>query len=69
CTQYDFYGIPPEEDPDHPMSGLFRFKVGFGGRIVHRPGSWDLPLKGGLYGAYRVAEAARGWYYRKFKKR
>lgn len=69
CESYDFYGIPPEEDPDHPMSGLYRFKVGFGGEVVHRPGSWDLPLKPALYGAYRLAEAARGWYYRKFRKR
>ena len=68
CESYDFYGIPPEEDPEHPMSGLYRFKVGFGGSIVHRPGSWDLPLKPGLYEIYRQAESLRSWYYRKFKK-
>ena len=28
CTEYDLFGIPPENDPDHPMSGLYRFKTG-----------------------------------------
>jgi lipid II:glycine glycyltransferase (peptidoglycan interpeptide bridge formation enzyme) len=41
CLVYDFFGIPPRDDPDHPMAGLYRFKTGFGGRIIHRPGSWD----------------------------
>ena len=69
CTSYDFYGIPPVEDPEHPMAGLYRFKTGFGGRIVHRPGSWDFPLRPLLYRGYRLAEALRGWYFRKLKKR
>jgi len=69
CTEYDLYGIPPEEDPDHPMAGLYRFKTGFGGSIIHRPGSWDLPFHPAVYRLYRLAEAARGWYYRKFRKR
>lgn len=41
CAEYDLFGIPPHEDPAHPMAGLYRFKTGFGGRIIHRPGSWD----------------------------
>jgi len=69
CESYDFYGIPPMEDPNHPMAGLYRFKVGFGGAIVHRPGSWDLPFKPGLYKVYRLLEKMRTWYYRKFRKR
>jgi lipid II:glycine glycyltransferase (peptidoglycan interpeptide bridge formation enzyme) len=27
------------------MAGLYRFKTGFGGRIIHRPGSWDYPYR------------------------
>lgn len=69
CTEYDLYGIPPEENPDHPMAGLYRFKTGFGGAIVHRPGSWDLPFHPAVYRLFRRAEAARGWYYRSFRKR
>jgi lipid II:glycine glycyltransferase (peptidoglycan interpeptide bridge formation enzyme) len=41
CAVYDLFGIPPSEDPNHPMAGLYRFKTGFGGRVIHRPGSWD----------------------------
>jgi lipid II:glycine glycyltransferase (peptidoglycan interpeptide bridge formation enzyme) len=69
CVEYDFYGIPPRDDPGHPMSGLYRFKTGFGGRIVHRGGSWDCPLRPVLYRAFRAAESARNWYYKDFRKR
>jgi len=59
CKVYDLFGIPPNEDPDHPMSGLFRFKTGFGGVIVHRPGSWDYPCRLFLYSLFRKAETLR----------
>jgi lipid II:glycine glycyltransferase (peptidoglycan interpeptide bridge formation enzyme) len=52
CLEYDLFGIPPGEDPGHPMAGLYRFKTSFGGRIIHRPGSWDYtykPLSRGLF--------------------
>lgn len=66
---YDFFGIPPSDDPDHPMHGLYRFKTGFGGRVVHRAGAWDLTLRP-LFGAVlRSAEHLRRWYYFSFKKR
>jgi lipid II:glycine glycyltransferase (peptidoglycan interpeptide bridge formation enzyme) len=41
CMRYDLFGIPPDDNPDHPMAGLYRFKTGFGGKTIHRPGSWD----------------------------
>ncbi|MDR1127474.1 MAG: peptidoglycan bridge formation glycyltransferase FemA/FemB family protein [Treponema sp.] len=41
CAVYDLFGIPPSEDSHHPMAGLYRFKTSFGGRVIHRPGSWD----------------------------
>jgi lipid II:glycine glycyltransferase (peptidoglycan interpeptide bridge formation enzyme) len=69
CGEYDFYGIPPTAAPDHPMAGLYRFKTGFGGRIIHRPGSWDFPLRPMAYSAFRKAEALRLWYYKDFRKR
>ncbi|MCL2127924.1 MAG: peptidoglycan bridge formation glycyltransferase FemA/FemB family protein, partial [Treponema sp.] len=59
CTSYDLFGIPPGEDPGHPMAGLYRFKTGFGGRIVHRSGSWDYPCKPALYALFRAAERLR----------
>jgi lipid II:glycine glycyltransferase (peptidoglycan interpeptide bridge formation enzyme) len=59
CTQYDLFGIPPDENPHHPMAGLYRFKTGFGGRIIHRPGSWDYPCKPALYALFSGAEHLR----------
>jgi len=59
CTRYDLFGIPPDENPDHPMAGLYRFKTGFGGCILHRGGSWDYPCKPLLYVLFSTAESLR----------
>jgi len=56
CKNYDFFGIPPIYDPDHPMAGLYLFKTGFGGNIIHRPGSWDYPYHIVIYRIFRFAE-------------
>ena len=69
CAEYDLFGMPPAEDPNHPMAGLYRFKTGFGGRIIHRSGSWDFsckPLARRLFGA---AEALRKTLWTMKKKR
>lgn len=68
CPVYDFYGMPPTDDPAHPMHGLYLFKTGFGGTIVHRMGSVDVPLNK-MYRMYIAAEKARAWYHRKFLKK
>jgi len=59
CREYDLFGIPPNNDPAHPMAGLYRFKTGFGGKIIHRPGSWDFPCRPLVYRLFRFAEALR----------
>ena len=64
---YDFYGMPPSDDKNHSMYGLYLFKTGFGGRIVHRPGSLDFPLSP-LYAPYALAESARAFYHKRIKK-
>ncbi len=69
CESYDLFGIPFRDDPRDPMYGLYRFKTGFGGMVVNRPGSWDYPLLPAGYALYRRVEAARRWYYKRFKKR
>ncbi len=69
CHSYDFYGIPPVNNPKHPMYGLYRFKTGFGGEIVHRAGAWDLPTSLFYYRLFRILEKLRLFYYKKVKKR
>jgi lipid II:glycine glycyltransferase (peptidoglycan interpeptide bridge formation enzyme) len=66
---YDMFGIPPSDDPSHPMHGLYRFKTGFGGAIVHRPGCWDVVQAPVVGAAFRAAERGRGWYHHTLKKR
>ena len=68
CLSYDLFGIPPADDPAHPMHGLYRFKTGFGGRILHRLGCWDAPFRPSGYLAYRLGERGRQWYYRRLRK-
>lgn len=68
CKRYDFYGIPPCDDPSHPMYGLYRFKTGFGGTIIHRVGSWDIPIKPFLYSGFRFLEKLRAIWFKRVKK-
>lgn len=66
---YDMYGMPPEgKDENHPMHGLYMFKSNFGGLNIHRPGSWDFPLKAS-YGLYRCAENLRAFWHKKVIKK
>ena len=67
CQVYDMYGIPPTDDENHPMYGLYRFKTGFGGQVVHRPGSLDIPLSP-LYKFYVLGERLRNFWYKRVKK-
>jgi lipid II:glycine glycyltransferase (peptidoglycan interpeptide bridge formation enzyme) len=59
CAYYDLFGIPPDADPAHPMAGLYLFKTGFGGRIIHRPGCYDYAYNPLLTAAFHAAEKAR----------
>lgn len=69
CPAYDFYGMPPTDNENHPMHGLYLFKTGFGGAIVHRPGSFDIPLRPAVYALYTAAEKARAFFFRKVVKK
>jgi lipid II:glycine glycyltransferase (peptidoglycan interpeptide bridge formation enzyme) len=39
---YDFWGIPETDDESEAMSGVYRFKRGWGGRIVQFPGCYEI---------------------------
>ncbi|GMO52209.1 MAG: lipid II:glycine glycyltransferase FemX [Termitinemataceae bacterium] len=59
CLVYDLFGIPPTDDPKHPMAGLYRFKTGFGGTIVHRTGCQDYVYKTVFTKVFGAAERLR----------
>ena len=66
---YDMYGMPPEgKDENHPMHGLYMFKANFGGKNIHRTGSWDIPLKA-IYHPYSAAEKLRAFWHKKVIKK
>lgn len=44
AKEYDLFGVAPKGEENHPLSGLSRFKFGFGGKRVKRMGCWDYPL-------------------------
>jgi peptidoglycan pentaglycine glycine transferase (the first glycine) len=61
CRAYDLWGVPDEEEAtleaeftqrSDGLWGVYRFKRGFGGRLVRTVGAWDLvyaPLRYRLY--------------------
>jgi len=71
CRTYDLWGIPDQvgadpaayEDPENwgtgGLWGVYRFKRGFGGRVVCTIGAWDLVYSAVGYGLYRAAVALR----------
>lgn len=68
CCDYDFFGIPPDNDPNHPMAGLYKFKTGFGGRIVHRAGCYDAPITTLPYRVFMFMEKTRLYWHKNVKK-
>jgi peptidoglycan pentaglycine glycine transferase (the first glycine) len=66
-AKYDFWGISPKVsgveadmthhgytwDSDHTLSGITRFKSGFGGEYVEYPDAFELPVSEWRYGLFR----------------
>ena len=52
CTVYDLWGAPDKFDERDPLWGVYRFKEGFGGRVVRHIGAWDLPVRPLYYRLY-----------------
>ena len=44
CRIYDFRGVPGQVGEEHPLYGLYKFKLGFGGDYVEFVGEMDLVL-------------------------
>jgi lipid II:glycine glycyltransferase (peptidoglycan interpeptide bridge formation enzyme) len=49
CTCYDFWGAPSVFKESDPLWGVFKFKEGFGGKVVRTVGAWDFALRPTLY--------------------
>jgi lipid II:glycine glycyltransferase (peptidoglycan interpeptide bridge formation enzyme) len=60
CLRYDLGAVSPGKDPEHPYFGMYRFKTGFGGKIIHQSGSWDYPLDDEGYEIFRNSEMIDG---------
>ncbi|TVQ35638.1 MAG: peptidoglycan bridge formation glycyltransferase FemA/FemB family protein [Spirochaetaceae bacterium] len=65
CSSYDMFGVPPRDNPAHPMYGLYRFKTGFGGRVHHFRGCWDYPIDAAEYRAHAHAQTCHSAYHRR----
>ncbi len=63
CSEYDFFGVSPIADQSHPMYGLYRFKMGFGGQLYRRMGCWDYPLHKVKYRYYSSVEFKNQSYH------
>ncbi|MCR5612804.1 lipid II:glycine glycyltransferase FemX [Treponema sp.] len=62
---YDMYGMPPEgKNENHPMHGLYMFKANFGGKNIHRAGTYDVPLKKFTYKLFNLAEKLRAFWHK-----
>jgi len=69
CREYDFFGIPPGEDSGHAMAGLYQFKTGFGGSIVHRLGAVDLTVRPVTAAVFSAFEELRNFWHKRIVKR
>jgi peptidoglycan pentaglycine glycine transferase (the first glycine) len=49
---YDMWGAPNEFFSEDTLSGVFRFKQGFGGEVIRTLGAWDYPIRPNLYHLY-----------------
>lgn len=58
-AEYDLWGVPPPEEPNHPWQGLLQFKAGFNGKLVEYCGPWELDLRPSAR-LIDLTEAARG---------
>ncbi len=56
---YDFWGVAPTTDSNHPWFGLSKFKASFGGEYIEYMGAYDYPLHSVEYAGYRSAETLR----------
>jgi peptidoglycan pentaglycine glycine transferase (the first glycine) len=64
CTEYDLWGVPDHDEDflelnftsrDDGLWGVYRFKRGFGGKVVRSAGVFEKEIKPFLFKSYQVA--------------
>ena len=64
CTEYDLWGVPDHDEDflelhfmsrDDGLWGVYRFKRGFGGKVVRSAGVFEKEIKPLLFKSYQVA--------------
>ena len=57
---FDFWGIAPPDEPNHPWAGISAFKHGFGGEVVKNIGTYDMVINKPKYTMYNTYRKLRG---------
>lgn len=69
CTEYDLWGIPDEDEAtleaqylerSDDLWGVYRFKRGFGGKVIRFAGAFDRVYDPVMYQAYKLYLKSRG---------
>lgn len=55
-AQYDWFGIAPVDQPNHYLANVSRFKLGFGGMVRERAGTYEQALRPMWYTGYQIAK-------------
>lgn len=67
CHTFDFRGVSGDLNPENPLFGLYRFKEGFGAKLIEYVGEYDLPLSP-LYKLWQPAVTAYNYLNQTFKR-
>ncbi|MGA9533384.1 MAG: peptidoglycan bridge formation glycyltransferase FemA/FemB family protein [Anaerolineales bacterium] len=68
CNRYDLWGVPDASEQEleekftdrhDGLWGVYRFKRGFGGKLVRFAGAWDRVYQPAVYRAYRLFARVR----------
>ncbi len=59
ATTYDFTGITPADQPDHPYKGITQFKTRFGGYRATYAAGEEIVLNPWWYGLYRLIKTLK----------
>jgi lipid II:glycine glycyltransferase (peptidoglycan interpeptide bridge formation enzyme) len=66
CRLYDLWGAPDTLEETDPMWGVYRFKLGLGGKLARGLGAWDYPSRAL---GYRLYTGAMPRILRRMRKR